>query len=59
MAKQDTQSEKLWTSKFTPKKYDWSEFLYDTEIASKEALKTFISFGVIILNNASKGIQIH
>ena len=44
---------KLWTSKFTPRRFDWSEFLDNKEIAS-EALRTFISFGVIILNNAPK-----
>ena len=44
---------KLWTSKFTPRRFDWSEFLEKKEIAF-EALKTFVSFGVIILNNAPK-----
>jgi len=44
---------KLWTSKFTPRMFDWSKFLDNKEIAL-EALKTFISFGVIILNNAPK-----
>ena len=44
---------KLWTSKFTPRRFDWSEFLDNKEIAL-EALKTFVSFGVIILNNAPK-----
>ena len=44
---------KLWTSKFTPRRFDWSEFLDNKEIAF-EALKTFVSFGVIILNNAPK-----
>ena len=42
---------KLWTDKFTPRKFDWSKFLDDKEIAL-EALKTFVSFGAIILNNA-------
>ena len=44
---------KLWTSKFTPRRFDWSGFLDNKEIAL-EALKTFVSFGVIILNNAPK-----
>jgi len=44
---------KSWSSKFIPRRVDWSEFLDDKEIAS-EALKTFVSFGVIILNNAPK-----
>ena len=44
---------KSWSSKFTPTRFDWSEFLTDKNIAS-EALKTFVSFGVIILNNAPK-----
>ena len=44
---------KLWTSKFVPKKYDWSKFLKDSYFAT-EALKTFVSFGVIILKNAPK-----
>jgi len=44
---------KLWTSKFTPRRFNWSEFLDNKEIAL-EALKTFVSFGVIILNNAPK-----
>lgn len=42
---------KVWASKFVPKKYDWSEFLDEREVAT-EALKTFVTFGVIILNNA-------
>ena len=45
--------QKSWSSKFIPRRVDWSEFLDDKEIAS-EALKTFVSFGVIILNNAPK-----
>jgi|TARA_B100000959_G_scaffold202142_1_gene211547 gamma-butyrobetaine dioxygenase len=44
---------KLWTSNFTPRSFDWSEFLDNKEIAL-EALRTFVSFGVIILNNAPK-----
>ena len=44
---------KSWTSKFTPTKFDWSEFLDEEEIAL-EALKTFVSFGAIILKNAPK-----
>ena len=44
---------KLWTSDFTPRRFDWSKFLDNEEIAL-EALKTFVSFGVIILNNAPK-----
>ena len=44
---------KPWTDKFIPEKYDWSKFLDDTDFAT-EALKTFISFGVIILSNAPK-----
>ena len=44
---------KSWTSNFTPRKFDWSEFLDKKEIAL-EALKTFVSSGVIILNNAPK-----
>ena len=41
---------KLWTNKFTPRRFDWSEFLDNKEIAL-DALKTFVSFGVIILIN--------
>ena len=44
---------KEWTTNFIPTKYDWSEFLEDSVLATK-ALKTFISFGTIILNNAPK-----
>ena len=44
---------KLWASNFTPKRFDWSEFLDNKEIAL-EALKTFVSFGAIILNKAPK-----
>ena len=44
---------KSWTSKFTPTRFDWSEFLDEEEIAL-EALKTFVSFGAIILKNAPK-----
>ena len=44
---------KTWTDKFIPEKYDWSKFLDDTDFAT-EALKTFISFGVIILSNTPK-----
>ena len=44
---------KLWTSDFTPRRFDWFEFL-DNEDIALEALKTFVSFGVIILNNAPK-----
>ena len=44
---------KSWTNNFTPRRFDWSEFLDKKEIAL-EALKTFVSFGVIILNNAPK-----
>ena len=44
---------KLWTSDFTPRRFNWSEFL-DNEDIALEALKTFVSFGVIILNNAPK-----
>jgi len=44
---------KKWTTNFIPRKYDWSEFLEDRVLATK-ALKTFISFGAIILNNAPK-----
>ena len=44
---------KPWTSKFIPRRFDWSEFLDNKEIATK-ALKTFVSFGAIILNNAPK-----
>ena len=47
---------KLWTSKFTPRRFDWTEFLDNKEIAL-EALKTFVSFGVIILNNAPKELN--
>jgi len=42
---------KVWTSNFIPEKYDWSGFLQDREVAT-EALNTFVSYGVIILNNA-------
>ena len=44
---------KSCTSKFTPTRFDWSEFLDEEEIAL-EALKTFVSFGAIILKNAPK-----
>jgi len=44
---------KSWKSKFTPRKFDWSKFLTDDEIALK-ALITFVSFGAIILKNAPK-----
>ena len=43
----------FWTSKFTPIRFDWFQFLEDEEVALK-ALKTFVSFGVIILNNGPK-----
>ena len=42
---------KEWTTNFIPRKYDWSEFLEDKVLATN-ALKTFVSFGAIILNNA-------
>ena len=44
---------KFWKSKFTPTRFDWSEFL-DDEDTALEALKTFVSFGAIILKNAPK-----
>ena len=44
---------KLWKNQFTPTRFDWSKFLDDEEIAL-EALKTFVSFGAIILKNAPK-----
>jgi len=44
---------KFWMSKFTPTRFDWSEFL-DDEDTALEALKTFVSFGAIILKNAPK-----
>ena len=44
---------KPWNSKFIPKKFDWSNFLNNNEIAFN-ALTTFISFGAIILKNAPK-----
>ncbi len=44
---------KVWPSNFVPQKYNWSDFLDDRDIAI-EALKTFVSFGVIILDNAPK-----
>ena len=44
---------KSWTSKFTPRRFNWSEFLDNKETAL-EALKTFISYGAIILNDAPK-----
>ena len=43
--------QKVWPIGFVPKKYDWSKFLEDREFAT-EAIKTFVTFGVIILNNA-------
>tara|TARA_Y100001970_G_scaffold173534_1_gene211964 strand:- start:4351 stop:5412 length:1062 start_codon:yes stop_codon:yes gene_type:complete len=43
----------FWSSKFTPRKFDWSEFLDNKETAV-QALKTFVSFGAIILKNAPK-----
>ena len=47
---------KSWTSGFIPRKFDWNEFLSNKEIAS-DALQTFVSFGVIILNNAPKDLN--
>ena len=44
---------KSWPRKFIPESFDWLEFLDNEEIALK-ALKTFVSFGVIILNNGPK-----
>ena len=44
---------KFWTSKFTPTRFDWSKFLNDEDTAL-EALKTFVSFGAIILKKAPK-----
>ena len=45
--------QKSWTSRFTPRRFDWSKFLEDDEIALK-ALTNFVSFGTIILKNAPK-----
>ena len=45
--------QKSWTSRFTPRRFDWSKFLEDDEIALK-ALTNFVSFGAIILKNAPK-----
>ena len=42
-----------WIGNFVPKKYDWSKFLDDSDV-STDALRTFISFGAIILTNAPK-----
>ena len=42
-----------WTTEFTPAKFDWSKFLDNREIAI-EALRIFIRYGVIILNNAPR-----
>ncbi len=42
---------KIWQSNFVPEKFDWYEFLDDRKAASN-ALKTFISYGAIILTNA-------
>jgi len=47
---------KPWTSGFTPRKFDWNEFLSNKKIAV-DALQTFVSFGVIILNNAPKDLN--
>ena len=40
-----------WPNEFEPEKYNWSEFL-DSKKTALEALKTFVTFGVIILKNA-------
>ena len=40
-----------WPNGFKPEKYNWSEFL-DNKKTALEALKTFVSYGVIILKNA-------
>ena len=45
--------QKSWTSRFTPRRFDWSKFLEDDEIALK-TLTNFVSFGAIILKNAPK-----
>ena len=42
---------KSWEANFTPKKFEWSEFLNNGKIAT-EALTTFVSYGVIILRKA-------
>ena len=39
-----------------PKKYDWTKFLDDSDV-STEVLRTFVSFGAIILTNASKDVR--
>ena len=44
---------KSWTSRFTPRRFDWSKFLDDDEMALK-VLTTFVTFGAIILKNAPK-----
>ena len=42
-----------WPNGFEPQKYSWSEFLDNKKIAI-EALKTFVTYGVIILKDAPK-----
>ena len=42
-----------WPNGFEPQKYSWSEFL-DNEKTAIEALKTFVTYGVIILKDAPK-----
>jgi len=42
-----------WPNGFEPQKYSWSEFLDNNKIAI-EALKTFVTYGVIILKDAPK-----
>ena len=42
-----------WPEVFQPEKYSWTEFLDSNEIAL-EALKTFVTYGVIVLKDAPK-----
>ena len=40
-----------WEDNFLPKKFKWDDFL-NNKIVAVEALKTFVTYGVIILNDA-------
>lgn len=42
---------KRWETNFIPKKFDWSKFL-DNEKVATEALRAFVSYGVVVLENA-------
>ena len=45
-----------WPNEFEPEKYNWSEFL-DIKKTALEALKTFVTYGVIILKNAPQELN--